>query len=118
MSESVGEPVEEPAQVASDGEEPVGEPVGEEPVGEPVGESGFINPNDYMDNAPPDSLEGLTLDDYGMVDGHIHWGQWMSNLNLWVHQCDTQIYTWWWDASDRVWLRDTTDAVFDRFESN
>lgn len=75
-----------------------------------------INPNDYTDNAPPDSVEGLKLDDCGHVEGHPNWRKWIPNLNLWVYQCDCQILTWWWDSSKRVWVRDTTSAFFERFE--
>ena len=77
---------------------------------------GFINPNDWLDNAPPDSLEGLEFGYYGTVESHLNWGQWLPNLNHWVHQCSSQIYTWWWDFVRGEWVRDTTEAVFERFE--
>ena len=79
-------------------------------------ESVRINPNDLPDNTPPDSGEGLNLDYYGVVEGHPYWGSWRPNLNRWVYQCPSQILTWWWDSSKRVWVRDTTSAFFERFE--
>jgi len=75
-----------------------------------------INPNDFPDNTPPDSGEGLNLDYYGVVEGHPNWGSWRPNLNQWVYQCPSQILTWWWDSSKRVWVRDTTSAFFERFK--
>ena len=70
-----------------------------------------LNPNYYTDNAPPDSGEGLKLDDYGHVEGHPNWGQWIHRLNLWIHQTNCPC-EWRWDASKRVWVKDTVEAIW------
>ena len=74
------------------------------------------------EKAPPDSSEGLTLNRYLMVDGHPEWGQWIHSPVLgyrwiYIHEA-TQNFVRWWDASKRVWVINTHEAVFDRFESN
>ena len=65
--------------------------------------------------APPESGEGLNLDDNGFDEGHPHWGQWMPSINLWIQQCECQKFTRWWDASKRVWRIDTSEAMYERF---
>ena len=63
--------------------------------------------------APPDSSEGLELDDYGMVEGHPHWGAWIPRLNRWVYQSNnSHLSDRWWDSSKRVWVRDTHEALW------
>ena len=75
-----------------------------------------LTPNDYLDNIPPDSLEGLTFDEYGYVKGHSNWGCWTRELNRWVMVCSQDLDYWYWDATNRVWVRDTTSAFFEHFE--
>ena len=70
-----------------------------------------LTPNYYTDNAPPDSGEGLELDDYGSVEGHPYWGQWIPELNLWVMVCSQDAEYWYWDAEERVWIKD--ESIYD-----
>ena len=65
--------------------------------------------------APPDSSEGLELDDYGFVEGHLHWGQWIHSPVLgyrWIYIYEFQNFIRWWDASKRVWVKDTVEAIW------
>ena len=71
-----------------------------------------LTPNDYLDNSPPDSLEGLAFDKYGTVEGHPNWGAWTPSLNLWVSVCIQDMCFWYWQAEVRLWVKD--DTIFEK----